>query len=267
MVRLEDACEHIGGGRRVPPGSGQGAERLGPVVAIDPVQNRGHGGLVERGGVEEGGEQCGGPLGPVGLRTGEVRIRAALGADHRVGHRQSAVPPSRRGHRRPTDASDATRRGDRPARVEEERPSNRRARRGGRAEDVGLGRGRHHGPRRGQNIGDDQGRRLPRARRTEGEDRPLGTRPGPSARSLSEIDPRRRTAGGTVQRAHRGRDVAGHRRTSPSACGVLDRSSRRARECLANAVRLRLDRRDACDRVPGAPAGNGVRASGSRLDA
>ena len=139
--------------------SGQDLESLGPVVAVDPSEEVPHTQLLRGGGVQKDGQQRSGTLGPVVLARPQALMSA--GSDHGVRRRDRRVPIRRAVQWRPPDPFHSLRALDFSAGVVEKRPTLAAARGGSGAQNIRLGRRRHHRSVGEQDIGDDQGRCLP----------------------------------------------------------------------------------------------------------
>ena len=158
-VGSHDPGEHIGRRRALFGPRGENFERWGRIVTFDPMKELRHGEALCRRGMEEGREECAGTLGPVVLPR--TRGAHAAGRDHRVGGHDSCVPTRGGRQRRPPDALDTVWAFDLAARVVEQCPPVAAPRRRRCTHDVGLRRRRDDGAFGEQNIGYDQGRRLP----------------------------------------------------------------------------------------------------------
>ena len=176
-------------------------------MAIDPLQDIPHGELLRGGGMDQRREQRAGAFGPVLLAA--ARPAQPAGPDHRVRRHDRCVPITSRRQRRPTDALDARWAFHLSARVVEERPTFDATRRCGRPHHVGLRRGRDDRPFGEQNIGDDQGRCLPRPWGSEHQCRALRTGPPPAAGAFSNIDAVARQTVDCAQRCTRNQERIG----------------------------------------------------------
>ncbi len=185
---VEEVPSQLGGTTRV---TGQDLLRRQGPPTIDPVQDGAHVAAVQRGGVQEGGQQRLGPFGPVGIvgPEGPLAAHGRAHLDQGTGHRERRCPRGAGLQRRPVQRVESAVLPDRSRRVEQEATTECRASGPRGVEHVGFGGGGDHWSVARQHVGDDQRCRLARARRPEDHHRMLGSDEAPAAFTVSEIRP------------------------------------------------------------------------------